>query len=105
MTTHHAAVGRLRPERRTEYLDLHRQVPDEVIGLIRAAGISGYRIYELDGQLFATYVHHGPDHDGDLARMVGHPLMRRWWARCVPCFACADASRPWTPLTEVWSLD
>ena len=104
MSTQHAAVGRLRPERRDEYLRLHQAVPAAVEALIRRAGISAYRIHEHDGWLFATYTHGGPDHDGDLARMVAHPVMQAWWARCVPCFACTDPAQPWQPLRPVWVL-
>ena len=105
MSTQHAAIGRLLPERREEYLILHQDVPSEVETLIRQAGIQSYRIYEHDGWLFATYTHDGPDHAGDLARMIAHPVMQSWWARCVPCFACADPTQPWLPLQPVWVLD
>lgn len=102
MYTHHAAIGRLHPHRRDEYLALHRAVPPEVEALIAQAGISEYHVYEHDGLLFSTYRHHGADHAADLQRMINHPVMVAWWARCVPCFDCADPRAPWHPLTPAW---
>lgn len=105
MGIHHGAMGRLKPERREEYLALHRAVWPEVLALLRAAGIRDYTIYHRDGWLFATYAYAGDDHDAALARLVADPVMRRWWAVCVPCFETADPTRPWTPMDVAFHQD
>ncbi len=101
---HIAAVGRLRPERAADYLALHRGVWPEVIALIQRSHISDYRIFHRESLLFSIYVYTGTDHAAEMSRMIADPIMRRWWAVCVPCFAIDDPTQPWLPMEEIFIL-
>lgn len=100
----HVAITRLRPERRAEYLALHRDVPAAVLAQLRAHGLRQYTIHEHEGLLIGIYEHDGSDHDGDLARMVATPVMQAWWARCVPCLDVADPAAPWTAVRSCFAM-
>lgn len=99
-----ASIGHLRPECRAEYLALHRDVPATVLECLRQHGISDYTIWERDSVLLGTYVYRGKDHAADLAAMIQSPVMRQWWAVCVPCFISADPSKPWSDLDCVFRM-
>ncbi|MGN6324633.1 L-rhamnose mutarotase [Pseudolysinimonas sp.] len=79
MSEHYGQVVGLRPERREEYLRLHRPVWVEVERTIRGCGTRDDRIY-LHGDLLFLDVRvprHRLRHR--MARMAADPVTRRWW--------------------------
>ena len=70
---------RLNPGCRAEYQKRHDQIWPELVGLLKAAGISDYSIHldpETDilfGVLWRT-----DDHGMD--DLPGHAIMQKWWA-------------------------
>ena len=108
MTERHALVVGVRPERREEYLELHRAVWPQVQATLSAAHITNYSIFRTGDTLFAYYEYTGDDHDADLARIGDDPATREWWSRTDPCQVRIaperDAGALWQPLDEVWHL-
>lgn len=102
-----AQIARLVPERREEYLALHREVWPGVETMLRAAHIRNYSIFIQGDTLFAYYEYHGEDWDADLAAIKADPESQRWWTFTDPCQLpwpdSADGGR-WLDLPEIWHL-
>ena len=98
---------RLRPEKRQEYLQLHRAVWPEVEATLKSANIRNYTIFDFGEYLFGYYEYVGEDHDRDQARIAAEPVTQRWWQLTDPCqerLPGAPAGSQWLPLPEVWHL-
>lgn len=70
---------RLHPGRAEEYRRRHDAIPDDLVALLREAGIGDYSIH-LDSEtndLFAVLKR--PRNHG-MASLPEHPAMQRWWA-------------------------
>jgi L-rhamnose mutarotase len=105
VSEHHAQVVGLRPERREEYLALHRAVWPEVEATLRACGFRDYRIHLHGDLLFSTFEYVGDDYAADLARMAADPATQRWWALTDPCqVPLDDTGTPWAEAEEVYHL-
>jgi len=104
----HALVVGLRPERREEYLRLHREVWPEVEATLRRCNFRNYSIYVFGNLLFAYYEYVGDDHQRDLELIAQDPVSQEWWTHTDPCqVRVADERDPgalWQPIDEVWHL-
>ncbi len=104
----HALVVGVRPERREEYLELHRNVWPQVEQTLRDANVTNYSIFIVGDTLFAYYEYVGDDHAADMARIAEDPVTREWWTHTDPCQVRIveerDAGALWQPLDEVWHL-
>lgn len=101
-------LARLRPERREEYLELHRAVWPEVEATITACGIRNFTIFVHGDVLVGYYEYVGDDFEADQARMAEDPVTQRWWARTGPCQLPFDAGSDapnWVVVDEAWHLD
>jgi L-rhamnose mutarotase len=95
------------------YRELHEAVWPEVLALIKQTHIANYSIYLrklADGRhyLFSYLEYNGTDFAQDMARMIDDPVMKRWWAECVPCLELLPDRTPgevWSPMAEVFHLD
>jgi L-rhamnose mutarotase len=105
----HGLMVNVRPERREEYLELHRAVWPQVEATLRAANVTNYTIFLLDDTLMAYYEYVGTDHDGDMARIGEDPVTRDWWTHTDPCQTPfgGDGSQDggWREATEAYHLD
>ena len=108
MSERHALVVGVRPERREEYLALHRAVWPQVEATLTASHVTNYSIFRTGDTLFAYYEYTGADHDADMARIADDPVTREWWARTDPCQVRVAPERDpgalWQPLDEIWHL-
>ncbi len=104
----YAFVVGVRPERRQEYLELHRHVWPQVEQTLRDAHVTNYSIFITGDVLFAYYEYVGDDHAADLARIASDPVTREWWTHTDPCqVRIVDEREPgalWQPIDEVWHL-
>ena len=101
-------VCRMRPETRTEYLELHSAVWPGVEATITECGIRNFTIFVIDEVLFGYYEYVGDDYDADQRKMADDPLTQEWWSRTAPFQIpfTDDAEVPnWQILDEVWHLD
>lgn len=102
-----AQTIRLRPERREEYLALHRQVWPGVEAALRAANVRNYSIFLRGDTLFGYFEYHGDDFEADMAAIAADPETRRWWTLTDPCqepLPDAGTGGQWSDLTEIWHL-
>ena len=104
----HGLVVNVRPERREEYLELHRAVWPQVEQTLRDAHVTNYSIFLLDDTLFAYYEYVGQDHTADMARIAEDPVTREWWTHTDPCQTPfggdGSADGGWRDAEEVWHL-
>ena len=101
-------VARTIPERREEYLALHRAVWPAVEHTIVACGIRNFTIFVRGDVLFGYFEYVGDDYATDQLRMAADPVTREWWAHTGPCQVPFDAGSDapnWVELDEVWHLD
>lgn len=103
-----ASVIQLRPEREAEYRRLQADVWPEVLTALRAAHISNYSIFLLDGLLFSYLEYDGDDYAADTARIAADPATQRWWSLTDPCQQPVDSAADgqwWAPAEEVFHVD
>lgn len=107
MTRYGMTIG-LRPEKREEYLELHRRVWPEVLAQIEKRNIRNYSIYLFEDRLFSYFEYVGTNFEADMAQMAADPITQEWWALTEPC-QLPDENRPagtwWTRLPEVFHND
>lgn len=102
-----AQTIRLRPERREEYLALHREVWPGVEAALRAANVRNYTIFLREDTLFGYFEYHGDDFEADMASIAADPDTRRWWKLTDPCQEPrhdVGTGGHWSDLTEIWHL-
>jgi L-rhamnose mutarotase len=96
------------PERREEYLALHRAVWPQVEQTLRDCNVTNYSIFMTGNTLFAYYEYVGDDHAADMARIGLDPVTRDWWTHTDPCQVRIAPERVegalWQPLEEIWHL-
>ncbi|MGQ4517035.1 L-rhamnose mutarotase [Streptomyces sp. DW26H14] len=97
-----AQVIKVRPERRDEYRELHRAVPEPVLARLRASHIANYSIHLLGDRLFGYFEYHGDDLDADLAAVAADEATREWWKLTGPCQEAVPEAAPgeWWAATE-----
>ena len=101
-------AARMVPEKREEYLELHRAVWPAVEDTIRVCGIRNFSIFVLGDVLFGYYEYIGDDYDADQARMAADPSTQEWWMLTAPCqlpFEPGASAANWQELDEAWHLD
>ena len=101
-------AARLVPEKREEYLELHREVWPHVEAMNRHHGIRNFTIFVIEDVIFGYYEYVGDDFEADQARMAEDEVMQRWWALTAPCqlpFTADSTSPNWQLLDEVSHQD
>lgn len=98
----------VRPDKREEYLELHRSVWPRVVEAMAENGIRNYSIFAIDTTLFGYYEYVGSDYTGDMARIAQDETSQRWWALTGPCQTAFGAAAPgelWREMELAWHMD
>jgi L-rhamnose mutarotase len=101
-------AARMVPEKREEYLELHRAVWPAVENTLTACNVRNFTIFVIGDVLFGYYEYIGDDHAADQALMAADPSTQEWWARTAPCqlpFEPGASEQNWQELEEAWHLD
>lgn len=101
-------VCRMVPDKREEYLELHRNVWPGVEQTLREGNIRNFTIFVRGDVLFGYYEYVGDDLAADDAKMAADPVTQQWWSHTRPCQLPfdADGDEPnWQIMTEAWHLD
>lgn len=109
MKRYGSVIG-LKPEKITEYRQLHIAVWPEVLAIIELCNIRNYSIFlrEPENLLFSYFEYHGSDFAADMARMAADPKTQEWWQLCEPCQAPLTTRATgewWVEMTEVFHCD
>ena len=108
MSRRFGMVCRMVPEKREEYLELHRAVWPGVEATITECGIRNFTIFVRGDVLVGYFEYVGVDYEADQRLMAADPVTQQWWARTDPCqvpFDDADDASGWQELEEAWHLD
>ena len=103
-------AARLRPEKREEYLALHRDVWPSVADTITECGIRNFTIFVRGDVLIGYFEYIGDDYEADQAKMTADAITRDWWSRTDPCQLPFDevgapAPATWQEFDEIWHQD
>ncbi|MEN2738386.1 L-rhamnose mutarotase [Microbacterium sp. X-17] len=76
----------IKPERLSEYRELHRNAWPEVLDGLASVGIRNYTIYVYEPAmlLFSTWEYAGENLAADLERLLLLPRMQEWTDLCAP---------------------
>ena len=99
---------RLRPERRDEYTEYHRDVWPTVLTTIEACNIRNYSIFLHEDLLIAYFEYHGSDFDADMRKMAADSETQRWWSVMDPMQQRLPGVPPkgkWLDVPEVFHFD
>ncbi|WP_303046692.1 L-rhamnose mutarotase [Microbacterium sp. RURRCA19A] len=99
---------RMIPQKREEYLALHRAVWPGVEATITACGIRNFTIFVRGDVLVGYFEYIGEDYEADQRVMAADPVTQEWWAHTSPCqvpFDDLDDAPAWQELEEAWHLD
>ena len=100
----------LKPEKVSEYKELHANAWPEILAQISKSNIRNYSIFlkEPENLLFGYWEYHGTDFAADAARMAEDPKTQEWWALTDPCqqpLATRAEGEWWAMMKEVFHHD
>jgi len=101
-------VIKVKPEKLTEYKELHAAAWPDVLEMIRQCNIRNYSIYLKDGYLFSYFEYSGDDFDADMAKMAADPTTQEWWQLTDPCQEPLESRAEgewWARMEEVFHTD
>jgi len=87
-----------------EYKKRHDDISDELVSLLKSAGISDYHIFldRSSGDLFGIM---NAEDDSKLNALSSHPVMKKWWTFMKDIMDTNEDHSPVSvPLTEVFYL-
>ncbi|MFN2215602.1 MAG: L-rhamnose mutarotase [Anaerolineales bacterium] len=102
------SVIRLKPEKESEYRELHANAWPDVLEMIHTCNIRNYSIYLKDGYLFSYFEYIGDDFDADMQKMADDPVTQSWWKLTDPCQEPLESRREgewWASMEEVFHTD
>ena len=96
---------RLHPGQAAAYKARHDAIPEELVALLREAGVSDYSIF-LDPETNCLFGVLKRPHSHGMARLPDHPVMRRWWAAMADIMETHPGDEPVTlPLVPMFHMD
>lgn len=79
-------LGRLKPEKVDEYIQLHANPWSGVLKTITECNLKNYSIYRHGLDVFAYFEYVGENYDADMKKMAEDPITQEWWTHTKPCF-------------------
>lgn len=101
---------RIRPEKISEYKELHANAWPEILDMISKCNIRNYTIFlrEPENLLFGCWEYHGNNFDADTEQMNADAATKRWWALTDPCQQPLESRKEgeqWAMMEEVFHHD
>jgi len=101
---------RIKPEKISEYKDLHANCWPDILAGISACNIRNYSIFlrEPENFLFGYWEYHGSDFSADAAKMAADPKTQEWWKLTDPCQQALESAGEgewWSMMEEVFHHD
>ena len=100
-------LGRVRPERLTEYRARHEQVWPDMLAALRKAGWGNYSLFLTEDGLLVGYLE-TQDYRAALDRMAATEVNARWQREMAPYFTELDGRLPdqgFKRIGEIFHLD
>ena len=86
-------LGRVRPERLTEYRERHERVWPEMLDALRRAGWGNYSLFLAEDGLLVGYLE-TDDYQAAVDRMAGTEVNSRWQDEMAPYFIELNGLQP-----------
>lgn len=83
-------VGRIKPEKKDVYVDLHKNAWPEILKAISSCNIKNYSIFIRDNVVFSYFEYVGEDYEADKKKLAGYNICKKWWEITDPCFVKYD---------------
>jgi L-rhamnose mutarotase len=93
-------IGRLKPGKVEEYIQLHKNMAPELLQVLSDAGIKNFSIYKYRHELF-SYLE-CDDWDASMAHLETDPPTQEWSQLMMTLL---DEPLPWEILEEVFHMD
>jgi L-rhamnose mutarotase len=104
----HANVIKVRPEKLSEYKELHAHCWKDVLKIMTECNITNYSIYFGGEYLFCYFEYVGLDYEADRLKMASNEITKKWWELTAPCQEKVSWSKNdewWSALQEVFHKD
>lgn len=79
-------IGRLKKEKREEYIRLHAAAWPDVKKMIKKCNLENYSIFIQGDLVFSYFEYAGTDYEKDMEIMEQDPVTQEWWTHTKPCF-------------------
>ena len=96
--------SQLKPEKIKDYVNLHKEPWPELLALLSDCNIQNYSISIRKDELYTYYEYVGKDYDGDMEKMNGSEVMKKWWTFSKPCFLHHEQGKYYEDLTEIFYM-
>ena len=90
------------PEKREEYITLHKNAWSEIYDIIAECNFHNYSISIRGNSLYTYYEYTGVDYDADKAKMDNHPVMKKWHTYTKPCFVRDAEGKAYQDMEEIF---
>jgi len=101
-------VVNIKPEKREEYLELHRSVWPRVEEAMSENGIRNYSILVIENTLFGYFEYVGDNYEADMAKIKVDVTSQEWWRLTDPCQIAFGTGAPgelWREMDLAWHMD
>ncbi len=104
----YAMVINIKPEKLTDYKNLHAAVWPDVLNILSKHHIKNYSIFWKDNWLFGYLEYHGEDYINDMQKIADYPITQQWWQLTIPCqepLSTRDKDEWWAHMQEVFHME
>jgi L-rhamnose mutarotase len=98
----------VKPDKRDEYLELHRNIWPEIRENIHRANIRNYSLFARGELLIQYYEYCGDDIEADFKKDNDNEFTQKWEALCRPCHEPLPDRQPeewWCEMEEILHCD
>lgn len=94
--------ARLKPDKKEEYVHLHKNAWQEIYEVIAESNFHNYSIAIRGDELYTYYEYTGNDYDADKAKMDNNPIMKKWHLHTKPCFLRDENGNAYEEMQEIF---
>ena len=94
--------ARLKPDKREEYVQLHKNAWPEIYEVIAGCNFHNYSISIRGDELDTYFEYSGVDYDADKAKMDNDPAMKKWHIYTKPCFIRDENGNAYEEMQEIF---
>lgn len=98
----------IKPEKKEEYKEYHKNVWPKVLERIRKCNLGQYSVFMKDNMLFAYFIYNGHDFEKDMESMAKDPEVQKWWAIMETIQVPLETRKPgewWANMEEVFYFE
>lgn len=104
----YGSVIKLKPEKKQDYIELHKTVWTDVLATLSECHISNYSIFIKDDYLFSYFEYEGNEFLKDMEHMKNDKTTQQWWDLTNPCQEPLPTRKDgewWSYMEEVFHMD